>query len=153
MFPLNFFALIRRLFFRLYSYYIFRKDAGVLGFFYVGNRRNVIIGDHCGINPGVFILGHNRIEIGSRVVLSARCMLIDSGLELKDFAITDFPKHTQSFICINDDAWIGAGAIILPGVTVGNKSIVGAGSVVTKDVPPFTIVAGNPARVIGRTDE
>ncbi|RYY70023.1 MAG: sugar O-acetyltransferase, partial [Chitinophagaceae bacterium] len=49
---------------------------------------------------------------------------------------------------IEDDVWIGAGAIILQGVTVGKKSIVGAGAVVTKDVPPGVVVAGNPARII-----
>lgn len=136
----------------LYGFFVFRKRVGVLGVFYVGNRRNVTIGSDCGINSGVFILGHNRIDIGSRVVLSARCMLIDSGLSIKDYSTKDFPEHVNNFIKIEDGVWIGAGAIILPGVTVGQKSIVGAGSVVTRDVAPFTIVAGNPARPIGRTD-
>ncbi|GGW77084.1 acetyltransferase-like isoleucine patch superfamily enzyme [Streptomyces albaduncus] len=49
---------------------------------------------------------------------------------------------------IEDDVWIGAGAVILPGVTVGRGSVVGAGSVVTADVPPMTVVAGTPARVL-----
>ncbi len=51
-------------------------------------------------------------------------------------------------VIIEDDCWIGAGAIILNGITIGKGSVVGAGSVVTKDVPPYTIVAGNPARKI-----
>ena len=55
-------------------------------------------------------------------------------------------------MAIEDDAWIGAGAIILPGVTIHKGAIVGAGSVVTKDVPPYSIVAGNPARVIRQID-
>ena len=50
-------------------------------------------------------------------------------------------------------AWIGAGATILPGVTVGENAVVGAGSVVTRDVPPMTIVAGNPAKIIRKIDE
>lgn len=143
-------------FFRLalsaYGYLIFGRKVGILGKFYVGNRHNVTIGRDCGINSGVFILGQNRIEIGSGVVLSARCMLIDSGLELEGYASTEFPAHTTGYIRIEDGVWIGAGAIILAGVTIGKKSVVGAGSVVTKDVPPFTVVAGNPARQIGRTD-
>lgn len=51
-------------------------------------------------------------------------------------------------VVIEDDVWVGARAIILPGVTIGAHSIVGAGSVVTKDVPPWTVVGGNPARII-----
>jgi acetyltransferase-like isoleucine patch superfamily enzyme len=54
----------------------------------------------------------------------------------------------KGIITINRDAWIGAGSIILPNITIGECAIVGAGSVVTKDVPPYTVVAGNPAKVI-----
>ena len=147
------FSIFRYVLLQIKGFIIFGKSVGVLGNFTVANPKNVRIGKHCGINHGVFILGHNRIEIGSHVVLSARVMLIDSGLVLEDFKKSEFPPHFPSFVCIEDGAWIGAGAIILPGVTVGRKSVVGAGSVVTKDVDPFTIVAGNPARLIGRTDE
>ena len=140
------------LFLQLKGFVVFGRSVGIIGNFYVGNPSNVSIGSNCGINHGVFILGANRIEIGSYVVLSARCMLIDSGLKLSNFATEEFPPHTSNFIKIEDGVWIGAGAIILPGVTLGKKSVVGAGSVVTRDVPPFTVVAGNPARPIGRTD-
>ena len=131
---------------------MFGRSVGILGNFTVLNPANVSIGSNCGVNHGVFILGANRIEIGSYVILSARCMLLDSGLELSKFSAAEFPSHTSSFIKIEDGVWIGAGAIILPGVTIGKKSVVGAGSVVTRNVPPFTVVAGNPARPIGRTD-
>ncbi len=56
-------------------------------------------------------------------------------------------------IIIGDDVWIGGSAVICPGVTIGEKSIIAAGAVVTKDVPPFAIVGGNPARVIRETSE
>lgn len=143
---------IRHVYRQLKGYAIFGRRVGILGPFTVGNRRNVRIGRNCGINHGVFILGHNRIEIGDDVVLSAGAMLIDSGLRTQGFAHAAVPEHVDSFVVIEDGAWIGAGAIVLPGVTVGRKSIVGAGSVVTRDVPAFAIVAGNPARQIGRTD-
>ena len=81
-----------------------------------------------------------------------RCMLIDTGLDKTEFIDRAFPKHVSGPIRIEDGAWIGAGAIILAGVTVGQKSIVGAGAVVTRDVPPYAIVAGNPAKVLGRID-
>jgi len=143
---------IRWLFLQLKGFVVFGRSVGVIGNFYVENPSNVSIGSNCGINHGVFILGANKIEIGSYVVLSARCMLIDSGLMLTNFANEEFPQHISNCIKIEDGVWIGVGAIILPGVTIGKKSVVGAGSVVTRDVPPFTLVVGNPARPIGRTD-
>ena len=141
-----------RIILQLYGRFIFKKRVGILGFFRVGNRRNVSIGDDCGINSGVYILGHSRVVIGDNVVLSVDAKLIDAGLDLSNFAYIKKPQHVSSFVIIEDDVWIGAGAIVLPGVTVGKKSVVGAGSVLTRDVAPFTIVAGNPARPIGRTD-
>ena len=79
-------------------------------------------------------------------------MLLDSGLDTSCFVPNDKRRHIDSFIRIKHCAWIGAGAIILPEVTIGEYSIVGAGSVVTKDVEPYTIVAGNPCRVIGHIE-
>ncbi|MDC0424855.1 acyltransferase, partial [bacterium] len=146
------FKAIRHRFLQLKGRRIFGKKVGILGDFTVVNPKNVTIGDHCGINHDVLILGHHRVEIGSYVVLSARCMLIDTGLDKNEFSERDFPKHVNGPIRIEDGAWIGAGAIILAGVTVGRKAIVGAGAVVTRNVPPQAIVAGNPAKVIGRTD-
>lgn len=125
---------------------------GVLGKFMVVNPQNVKIGDNCGVNHDVFILGGGRVEIGSNVVLSAGAMIIDSGLNTVGYSQVEYPEHKNSFVIIEDGVWVGARALILPGVTIGRKSIVGAGSVVTRDVPPFTIVAGNPAKPIGRTD-
>jgi maltose O-acetyltransferase len=137
---------------QLKGLWIFGRRVGIIGNFTVAHPRNVKIGKRCGINRDVFILGHNRIDIGDNVVLSVRVMLIDAGLELENFANVNFPAHTDGYIVIEDGVWIGAGAIILPNVTIGRKSVVGAGSVVTKDVPAGSIVAGSPARVIGRTD-
>jgi acetyltransferase-like isoleucine patch superfamily enzyme len=131
---------------------VFGKRVGILGNFTVVNPSNVTIGDHCGINHEVFILGHTRVEIGDRVILSARVMLIDTGLDTTAFAATDLPPHKDAGIVIEDHVWIGAGAIVLAGVWIGRGSVVGAGAVVTRDVPPHSIVAGVPARCIGRTD-
>ena len=74
-------------------------------------------------------------------------------LKPHQFSRTDIPMRLQGHrqyqpVLIEDDVWIGARAIILPGLRIGKGAIVGAGSVVTKDVPPYAICVGNPARVI-----
>lgn len=132
---------------------ILKKRVGAHGDFTVVQPKNVSIGNFCGINQDVFILGEHKIDIGNYVVLSARCMLIDSGLDKSQFYSELFPRHISGPIKIEDGAWIGAGAIVLANVTIGCKSIVGAGSVVTRNVPSYAIVAGNPAKIIGWTNE
>lgn len=144
---------IRHVLLQAKGYRVFGRRVGILGDFTVIHPKNVVIGPGCGINHGVFILGHTSVVIESGVVLSTRSMLIDAGLDTVGFSSAEFPAHVGGSIRICRGAWIGAGAIVLGGVTVGEKAIVGAGSVVTKDVPDFCIVAGNPARKIGRTDE
>lgn len=123
---------------------LFKKRVYAHGNFKVGNRRNIEIGRGCSINHDVYILARCKVRIGDRVVLSARSMLIDSGLDLG----SDGREHTDGFIELQDDSWIGAGAIVLPGVVVGRGSVIGAGSVVTKSVPPNCVAVGNPARVV-----
>ena len=145
---MNFFEYIRYVVLQLYGYLIFRKKVGVLGLFRVGNKKNISIGEDCGINSGVYILGHKKVVIGNNVVLSVDVKIIDSGLESTDFIRIKKPLHISAAVIIEDDVWIGAGAIVLPGVTLGKKSIVAAGSVVTKNVPQGVVVAGNPARII-----
>lgn len=135
------------------GYIVFGTRVSVHGNFYVANPSNVRIGSGCAINRGAFVLGHSAISIGNNVVISANSMLIDSGLVLDKFVRIKNPSHYYGEITIKDGAWIGAGAIILPGVTIGYKSVIGAGSVVTKDVPQFAVVAGNPARIIKFLEE
>jgi maltose O-acetyltransferase len=87
------------------------------------------------------------LSIGDRVAIAQRVMII-----LSSYANNSLYREifgvTIGRVAIARDAWIGAGTIILPNVTIGEGSVVGAGSVVTQDVAPFTIVAGNPARLI-----
>ena len=138
---------------QLKGWIVFGKTVGVIGNFIVVNPKNIKIGNHCGINHDVFILGGYQIDIGNYVVLSARCMLIDAGLDKFEYALSEFPKHVYGPIIIEDGEWVGAGAIILPNVKIGKKSIIGAGAIVTRDVPPYSIVAGNPAKIIGTTND
>jgi maltose O-acetyltransferase len=130
----------------------FGRRAAVFGDFTVIEPRNVRIGRNCAINHDVFINGKCGIDIGDGVVLSARVMLIDTGLDPDTFGEPSERKYIDAPIRIERGAWIGAGAIILPGVTVGERSVVAAGSVVTHDVPPLSVVGGNPARLIRKID-
>ena len=90
------------------------------------------------------------VTIGSDVMMGPRCILLASSHRV---ASTDVPMNQQGFlpdrtIVIGNDVFIGAGSTILAGRTIGTGAIVGAGSVVTRDVAPWTIVAGNPAVAI-----
>ena len=135
-------------FLQLYGLLIFRRRVAVHGWFTVACPENVSVGSDFGINYGVFILGACKIIIGNNVVISARAMLIDAGLDAKKYCTNYKASYKNAPIIIEDSVWIGAGAIILPGVRIGEKSIVAAGSVVTKSVPARTLVAGVPAASI-----
>jgi maltose O-acetyltransferase len=132
----------------LYSYFLFGKRVGMYGRIKVYNRKKIKIGNNCFINYGVLLSVREKLIIGDNVVISAKVIITDAGLDLNTLESEKEPDHVSAPITIENGAWIGAGAIILKGVTVGERSIVAAGAVVTKDVPPFTVVGGNPARVI-----
>ena len=88
-----------------------------------------------------------KLKIGDRVAIGPRVTLIALSHANRS-KLKQMVSVKKIGVIIENDCWIGAGAIILNGVTVGEGAIVGAGSVVTKDVEPYTIVAGNPARKI-----
>jgi acetyltransferase-like isoleucine patch superfamily enzyme len=92
-----------------------------------------------------------RVRIGNRVAISERVTLVISSNP--NFSrIRPFLKDIHGHIEIDDDAWLGTGAVILPNVRIGTGAVVGAGSVVTKDVPDFTVVVGVPAKEIKKID-
>lgn len=99
------------------------------------------------INAGTQIRCMERIKIGDGCAIGRNVMIMD--FDAHDIFYSDGTRNNLTKpICIEDHVWIGAGATILKGVTLGEGCVVGAGSVVTKSVPPHTIVAGNPARII-----
>lgn len=106
---------------------------------------NVKFGRNIIIMPGCLMMSAGGITIDDDVQIAANVQIISNNHDLVNrHVITCKPVH----ICRR--AWIGAGTTILPGVTIGENAVVGAGSVVTHDVEPDTIVAGNPARLIRR---
>lgn len=101
------------------------------------------------VNAPTYIFVRRKVEIGEHCILARNVTIMDSdwhGLAIGD----EKPKETIKEVVIKDHCWIGVNATILKGVTVGEGAMVGANSVVTKDVEPRTMVAGNPARVIIR---
>lgn len=103
----------------------------------------VKIGSHVTVMNGCLMMAAGGITIEDHAMLAANVQLLSNNHDLDDrMVITCKPIR----ICRN--AWIGAGATILAGITVGENAVAGAGSVVTHDVPPNTIVAGNPAKII-----
>ena len=107
----------------------------------------VKIGNNVMIMPDCLMMSRGGITIDDDVMIAANAQLISNNHDLHDHALLLCkPVH----ICRN--AWIGAGATILPGVTVGENAVVAAGAVVTKDVEANTIVGGNPAKFIKRVD-
>lgn len=106
---------------------------------------NVKFGRNVIIMPGCLMMSAGGITIDDDVMIAANVQLISNNHDLEQRnVITCKPVH----ICRK--VWIGAGATILPGVTIGENAVVGAGSVVTRDIEPNTIVAGNPAKLIRR---
>lgn len=106
------------------------------------------IGDRSGVGINAMIGG--KVIIGNDVMMGPECIIYTSN---HAFDNTDIPMiqqgHTKEEpVTIGDDVWIGGRVIILPGVHIGNGAIIGAGSVVTKNVPDFAIAAGNPAKII-----
>ena len=110
----------------------------------------IVIGDNVGIS-GSTICARSKIVIGNNVLIGSGCIITDSDahpLEWKDRRENVSNKIKCAPIIIGNDVFIGARSIILKGVEIGDRAVVGAGSVVTRNVPPDTIVAGNPAVVV-----
>ncbi|SDN36427.1 DapH/DapD/GlmU-related protein [Afipia sp. GAS231] len=121
----------------------------------------ITIGEWCYVGEGTRIWSAASIAIGDRVLISHAANIFDSLThpiraadrheQTREIYQSGHPRQIslgESPVRICDDAWIGAGAFVLRGVVVGEGAVVAAGAVVTKDVPPYTIVAGNPAVVV-----
>jgi len=123
--------------------------SSILTDFRVSQRGNVEIGTNCIINNACRFDNRNQITIGNNVSISYGTILLSKGHDIDDplFRTKGAP------IRIDDYVWICAKAIILPGVTIGKGAVILTGSVVTKDVEPFAVVGGNPAKFIRKRSE
>jgi acetyltransferase-like isoleucine patch superfamily enzyme len=121
--------------------------------FYPGIRLSpgtrLVLGDHVDLAWGVLITTGGGVEIGDRTLVGYNTMIFSANHRIPAGRGRIFDSgHDRKKVTIQHDVWIGAGCMIMPGVTIGEGAVVAAGSVVTKDVAPFTLVGGVPARVI-----
>ena len=123
------------------------KDGVILN----ANTGSITIGERSWLGPYCVIYGNGGVDIGRDVMIAAHTLITSVGHEHESL---DVPMMNQPLrlapVRIEDDVWIGARCTLLPGITVGRGAIVGAGSVVTRDVAPWAIVGGVPARVVGQ---
>jgi acetyltransferase-like isoleucine patch superfamily enzyme len=126
-------------------------SAGVSPAHELGDRSVVTIGDRCLIGKGSGIVGHDAIDIGDDVFTGHNVYITDASHGYED---PDVPIGRQFGdprpVRIGAGSWLGHGTIVLPGASIGRHVVVGAGSVVTGDLPDFSVAVGNPARVIRR---
>ena len=108
----------------------------------------VKIGNNVYINSNSLLMARGGITIEDDVLMAANVQLLSNNHDEYDRIVL-----TCDAIHIKKGAWIGAGASVLPGVTVGRYAIVGAGAVVTRDVPDYSVVVGSPARVVKTLDK
>jgi acetyltransferase-like isoleucine patch superfamily enzyme len=119
---------------------------GVMIFTYGGNIK---IGKSCSINAQTILYGHGGLTIGNDVLIAGQCMIIPSNHNFSDSTKTIMAQgNTSKGIVIHDDVWIAHGCSILDGITIGKGAIIAAGSVVNKDVPPYTVYGGVPAKFL-----
>lgn len=141
----------------LQNHFIFESSGG-----------SITVGDGVFINSGTMVISRSSVEIGNAVTIAWGCVIYDHNShsfsyldrikdqdrQLIDFsngnlvANKDWSNIASAPIRICDYAWLGFDVLVLKGVTIGEGAIIGARSVVTKDIPPWTVAAGNPARVV-----
>ena len=110
--------------------------------------KNIHLGKNVFINQQCILAADEKIIIGDNTSIGFRCMLITSNYELYPDPTTNRRPRYFEPITIGKNVWIGSGAIILPGVTIGDGCVVAAGAVVTKDIAEYTLVGEVPARII-----
>jgi len=125
-----------------------KKFRKIQRFFYWGFRKIHLL--MLGVKPGVYIQNFYHVHIGNNVRIAPGVAIISQNHNEYDVS-----KHDEwEDVCIDDDCWIGANAVILPGVHLGENTIVGAGSIVTKSFPDgHCVIVGNPAKIIRKLDK
>lgn len=111
------------------------------------NKESISIGNDTGIGAFVHVWGGGGVTIGDRVLIASHVVITSATHDYNDDCMRFAPVITKP-IFIEDDVWIGAHSVIMPGVTIGKGAVIGAGSVVTKSIPEMAIAVGSPAKVL-----
>lgn len=115
------------------------------------DNSKIEIGERTFINADVWINGFGHIKIGQDCLIGPRSAIIANSRHFADpTRKINLQESTGKGVLIGDDCWLGYGVTVLDGVTIGQGSVIGAGAVVTKDVPPYSVAVGVPARVVGQ---
>lgn len=127
------------------------RDVQISSQCFIWGLEGFAIGDGSAIHQFTHVFASGGVQIGAGVMISANVSISSVTHPVCAANRTDAPLEYAP-VTIHDNVWIGMGAVILPGVTIGANAVVGAGAVVTRDVPPATVVAGNPARTVRTID-
>lgn len=125
--------------------------------------KNIFIGNNVSINMNCTFVDCNKITIGNNVLIASNVQLYTAThpVEFEERVIQDWNTENGHYFCntyakpitIGNGCWLGGGVIVLPGVTIGDRSVIGAGSVVTKDIPEDCVAVGNPCRIIRKINQ
>jgi len=128
---------------------IYSRNRIVLGDMQANPDANMVMGNNVAVNAGGYLSGEGGLEIEDYVLIGPNACILSAGHNYMD-ASRKIQDQVLSYgkIKIKKDAWIGASSVVLQGVTIGAGAVVGAGSVVTKDIPSMAIAVGNPAKII-----
>lgn len=111
-------------------------------------RGRIVLGENVRLNQGTVIVAYERVEIGADTLIGEYVSIRDANHGIRSGQLIQQQPHESQPIRIGEDVWIGRGACILAGVSVGHSAVIGANSVVTRDIPSGAIAAGAPAGMI-----
>lgn len=145
---------------KLYKLYATMKQVGknvhICKNYSISSPKNISIGNHVWIGENFYATGEGGLEIGSGTIISRNVEVWTSNHNYDSEDLKTIPydrKFIYKSVTIRENVWIGSRVIIIPGITIGEGAVIGAGSVVSKDVPPYAVVGGNPAKVLKYRDK
>lgn len=118
----------------------------------IHDYKNLSLGSHTRVGKNAFFMCNGGVEIGKNVQMSRNVIIYSTGHDYNGLAVPYDNNHKLAKVVIGDNVWIGMDVKILPGVHIGEGSIIGMGTTVTKSVPPGSIVVGSGQRIVGSRD-